>query len=80
MSVGAAESLPLERVEGGADLFDISGGGREDMVVEGRTARRVGLWQMRFLTDRLSSLGTAQLDVAPTLCHVPSSTEQVPSR
>lgn len=42
MSMGVVESLPLERVEGGVDLVFISGGGMEDMVVEGRVARRMG--------------------------------------
>jgi len=50
MSIGVVESSPLERMEGGADLFFISGGGREDMVVGGKQARRVGASRLRFIT------------------------------
>jgi len=59
MSMGVVESLALERVEGEADLFVISGGGMEDMVVEGRPARRVGTLRLGFLTVAFS-LGRAR--------------------
>lgn len=48
MSMGVVESLPLERVEGGDDLFFISGGGIEDMVVGGKQAGRTGALRLGF--------------------------------
>jgi len=65
MSMGAAESLALGRVEGGADLFVISGGGMEDMVVEGRPARRMGTLLLGFLTTVAFSLGRASREMLP---------------
>ena len=47
-SMGVVESLPLERVEGGGDVFFISGGGMEDMVVEGKLTGRVGTLRLAF--------------------------------
>jgi len=46
--MGVVESLPLEMVGGGVDRFAISGGGMEDMVVEGRLARRMGTLRLGF--------------------------------
>lgn len=39
MSTGVVELVAFERVEGGEDLFFISGGGMEDMVVGGKPAK-----------------------------------------
>lgn len=46
--MGVVEPLPFERVEGGADLFFISGGGTEDMVVERRPARGMRTSRLAF--------------------------------
>jgi hypothetical protein len=71
MSMGVEESLALERVEGGGDLFFISGGGMEDMVVEGRPARGMRTSRLRLLNHQLVFVGEKMVTVvSPTQNHV----------
>ena len=69
MSTGVVESLALERAEGGAALLVISGGGIEDMVVEGRPARETG-HRRWVLNEWCVRWGEEDAVVAPTPNHV----------
>ena len=57
MSMRVAGSLVFETEEGGGDLFFISGGGMEDMVVEGRQERGVRTSRLGFLNDQVAFVG-----------------------
>lgn len=71
MSLGVVGFLPLGRAEEGEDLFFISGGGMEDMVVGGRRGRRVWTSRLGFLNDQVGFVGeNTGAWFPPTLDHV----------
>jgi hypothetical protein len=72
MSMGVVESLLFERAEEGEDLFFISGGGMEDMVVEGREGWGVRTSRLGFLNDQVVFVGDDEPGMgSPTFDHVP---------
>lgn len=54
MSMGVVVSLAFERAEEVEDLFFITGGGMEDMAVEGRQGRGVKTSRLGFFNDRVA--------------------------